>query len=132
RSCDGAIVALTSGHPEATVIAPAMAPALPPDLPEDAPVAAIPHAAARAWAGRTVTITGTLHYVFNNGKQVLLGFDYPHQGAFKVIIRRADWSRFGSAPERMYHVGQRMAVTGTISWYQGDPAIYVTAPEQIR
>jgi len=27
--------------------------------------------------------------------------------------------------------GQRVAVVGEVDWYQGDPAIYVTTPEQI-
>lgn len=134
RSCDGAIVALTSGNPQATaaVVTPAAIPTTPPQPQDGAPVAAIPHAEARAWAGRPVTVTGTLRYVFNNGRQVLLGFSNPHQGNFKIIIRQADWERFGGAPERLYQVGQQVAVVGTIAWYQGDPAVYATAPEQIR
>jgi len=96
------------------------------------PAAVIPHTQARHWAGQTVTITGTLRYVFNNGKQVLLGFSDPHRGTFKAIIRQADWPRFGAPPEQLYRVGQRVEVVGRIAWYQGDPAVYITAPEQIR
>ncbi len=140
RSCDGAIVALTSGNPQQTAaIEPNSAQhdaeyAIRNTEPAPRPTSpvVIPHTAARAWAGRTVTVTGTLRYVFNNGKQVLLGFANPHQGAFKVIIRQAEWGRFGGAPERLYRVGQRVAVVGTIAWYQGDPAVYATDPEQIR
>lgn len=36
-----------------------------------------------------VTVTGTLQYVFNNDKEVLLGFSNPHRGDFKVLIRQA-------------------------------------------
>jgi len=97
-----------------------------------ASAAAIPYTAARQWAGQTVTVTGTLRYVFNNGKQVLLGFANPHQGSFKALIRQADWARFGAPPEQLYRVGQRVAVVGQVAWYQGDPAIYVVAPEQIQ
>lgn len=132
RSADGAIVALTSGNPPTATTAAAVTPVAPPDPPETSPVAAIPHTEARAWAGHTATVTGVLRYVFNNGKQVVLGFANPHQGAFKAIIRRADWDRFDAAPEQIYRIGQRVAVTGLVAWYQGDPVVYVTAPEQIR
>ncbi|MCS7222886.1 MAG: pyrrolo-quinoline quinone, partial [Anaerolineae bacterium] len=135
RSCDGAIVALTSGNPQASSAAQrnTQYEARNTHYPTwNTPPLIIPYTEARAWAGHTATVTGTLRYVFNNGKQVLLGFAHPHQGAFKAIIRRADWGRFDGAPEKMYHVGQPVAVTGTISWYQGDPAIYVTTPEQVE
>ncbi len=136
RSCDGAIVALTSGNPQSAthgtqyaVRNTQHAPHTPSTSP---PTARVSYTDARAWAGRTVTVTGTLRYVFNNGKQVLLSFSDPHQGSFKAIIRQADWPRFGAPPEQMYRAGQRVEVVGRIAWYQGDPAIYVTAPEQIR
>ncbi|MDW8213028.1 MAG: pyrrolo-quinoline quinone, partial [Roseiflexaceae bacterium] len=130
---DGAIVALTSGNPQASAAsAVAVAPAAPPPPPDAQPVAVIPHTAAREWEGRTVVATGTLEYVFNNGKQVLLGFSYPHQGSFKALIRREDWARFGGRPEERYRVGQAVRVRGAMAWYQGDPAIYVTTPEQIE
>ena len=134
RSCDGAIVALTSGNPQALAApAPSAAAApTPTPIPAGRPAAVIPYTQARRWAGSTVTITGTLRYIFNNGKQVLLGFSNPHQGNFKAIIRQADWARFAGAPERLYRVGQRVAVVGQVDWYQGDPAVYVTLPEQIR
>ncbi|MCS7259320.1 MAG: PQQ-like beta-propeller repeat protein [Anaerolineae bacterium] len=134
RSCDGALVALTSGNPPLSESTDAMAvSAASSARPRDTiPAATIPHTEARAWDGRIVIVTGTLRYVFNNGKQVLLGFANPHQGAFKAIIRRADWARFETPPEQLYRVGRRVAVVGTIAWYQGDPAIYVTTPEQIR
>ena len=141
RSCDGAIVALTSGNPQyamgniqlptrSTQYAAASQAAYPSTASSLATV--IPHTQARIWAERTATVTGTLRYVFNNGKQVLLGFSNPHRGSFKAIIRQADWTRFSEPPEQLYRVGQRVAVIGQITWYQGDPAIYVTAPEQIQ
>lgn len=77
-------------------------------------------------------MTGTLAYVFNNGKQVLLGFSSPHQGSFKALIRKEAWERFGGRPEERYRVGQAVRVSGAIVWYQGDPAIYVTTPAQIE
>ena len=141
RSCDGAIVALTSGNPQSAtrnpqnVIRNGRYAAASPETYQpiaSSPAAVIPHTQARVWAGRTVTVTGTLRYVFNNGKQVLLGFSDPHQGSFKAIIRQADWASFGGPPERLYRAGQRVEVVGRIAWYQGDPAVYVTAPEQIR
>jgi hypothetical protein len=141
RSCDGAIVALTSGNPQSAtrnpqnVIRNGRYAAASPETYQpiaSSPAAVIPHTQARVWAGRTVTVTGTLRYVFNNGKQVLLGFSDPHQGSFKAIIRQADWASFGGPPERLYRAGQQVEVVGRIAWYQGDPAVYVTAPEQIR
>jgi len=141
RSCDGAIVALTSGNPQSAtrnpqnVIRNGRYAAASPETYQpiaSSPAAVIPHPQARQWAGQTVTVTGTLRYVFNNGKQVLLGFSDPHQGSFKAIIRQADWASFGGPPERLYRAGQRVEVVGRIAWYQGDPAVYVTAPEQIR
>ncbi|MCS7325136.1 MAG: PQQ-binding-like beta-propeller repeat protein [Anaerolineae bacterium] len=136
RSVDGAIVALTSGNPEGSAMARSASvtpqheqhkaqPAL-------APEATIPHTEARAWAGRAVTVTGTLRYVFNNGKYVLLGFTNPHQGSFKALIAREHWARFAPSPEALYTLGQRLAVVGVVSWYQGDPVIRVTKPAQIR
>jgi hypothetical protein len=131
RSCDGAIIALTSGNPQASheprpvvqqsrrVVTPVA-------------VAVIPHTEARRWDGQTVTVTGTLRFVFNNRKQVLLGFSNPHRGTFKVIIHRQHWGNFPRSPEQMYQVGQPVEVTGTIAWYQGDPCIYATTPDQIR
>jgi len=147
RSCDGAIIALTSGSPHVATrstpvpatsptgrvrLASTMASEIEPRSQDTLPVATIPHTEARKWAGHTVTVTGTLHYVFNNGKQVLLGFANPHRGSFKIIIRRTDAADLYSTVERRYREGQQVAVVGKITWYQGDPAIYVTNPEQIR
>ncbi|GIV07126.1 MAG: pyrrolo-quinoline quinone [Fimbriimonadales bacterium] len=130
RSCDGAIVALTHGQPAASrEWEPAVARAKPPlqTTPET-----ILHTQAREWAGCATMVEGVLQYVFNNGKKVMLGFHNPHQGHFKVIIRKEDWAQFKGAPERLYHIGQAVRVAGVIQWYQGDPAIYATAPEQIE
>lgn len=147
RSTDGAIVALTSGNPQtaAGAVRSALFPlvqrlagrASPPAAaaatgPAQQPEAVIPYTEARAWAGRSVTVTGEVRHVVNNGKHVLIGFASPHQGAFKAIIRREHWPAFGGQPEVLYRVGQPVQVTGVVGWYQGDPAIFVTAPEQIR
>jgi hypothetical protein len=147
RSTDGAIVALTSGNPQAlaaaaqhdairntqhairnTEFATASTPLATPDSPV---MARISPAEARAWAGQAVTVTGALRYVVNNGKQVMLSFGNPHQGHFKAIIAREHWSNFPAQPEWLYRVGQSVAISGVIGWYQGDPVIRVTQPEQI-
>jgi len=140
RSTDGAIVALTSGNPQAlaaaaqhdairnTEFATASTPLATPDSPV---MARISPAEARAWAGQTVTASGVIRYTFNNGKQVLLSFNKPHQGHFKVLIPRESWPAFPKPPEQLYRVGQEVTVSGLIGWYQGDPVIRVTHPEQI-
>ncbi|MCX7609815.1 MAG: PQQ-binding-like beta-propeller repeat protein [Anaerolineales bacterium] len=131
RSCDGAIIALTSGQPPASAGASWPVVHAAPSL-VTGPVAVIPYTEARRWDGQMVTVWGTIQYVFNNGKYVLLGFAHPHQGAFKALILKSAWSNFSAAPETLYEVGQTVSVTGTISWYQGDPAIYVLEPGQIH
>ncbi len=144
RSADGALVALTSGDPSSFGVLkqgfstqPQQGFSTPQPQPRfsaahTSPVAQIDHAAARAWAGRAVTVTGTLRYVFNNGKQVLLGFSNPHRGSFKAIIAREHWANFPAPPEHMYRVGQQVAIVGVVGWYQGDPAIRVRHPTQVR
>ncbi len=132
RSVDGAVVALTSGSPASSRIAAADPPPPEPLKVPSGPVAQIDHTAARAWAGQRVRVTGVLRYVFNNGKQVLLGFSNPHRGSLKALIAREHWASFPRAPEALYRPGHRVAITGAVGWYQGDPAIRVTAPEQIE
>lgn len=133
RSCDGAIVALTSGNPQAAIAASVAEIPAPPQRPKDTyPRAVIPYIQARAWAGRMATVTGNVRYIFNNGKYVLLGFSNPHEGSFKVIVRQVDWDRFGGRPEGLYRLGQAIQATGIIAWYQGDPVIFASAPEQIQ
>jgi len=131
-SADGAVVALTSGNPQASAVSHARPVAVSQSLPDTRPVVTISHTAARAWDGRMVFVTGTLRYVFNNGKQVFLGFSNPHQGSFKVLIRKVDWEHFGGRPEVHYQVGQEVRVSGVITWYQGDPVIIATTPAQIE
>ncbi|MFC1463431.1 MAG: PQQ-binding-like beta-propeller repeat protein [Candidatus Brachytrichaceae bacterium NZ_4S206] len=134
RSTDGAIVALTSGSPT-VASTPAAEPVslIPPmSLVAHADLPTIPYTQAGEWSDHVVTVEGVLRYVFNNGKQVLLGFEHPHQGAFKALIRKVHWPAFGGAPEARYRAGDRVRVTGLIEWYQGDPAIYVTEPAQIQ
>ncbi|BAM00827.1 MAG: pyrrolo-quinoline quinone [Caldilinea sp.] len=130
-STDGAVVALEHGEPTGVAMQPP---------PEQAAAAQwslvhegiIDYTAARNYAGRTVTVEGVLHDVFNNGKAVYLTFKTPHQGAFLVRILKAHWGNFALSAERIYAPGQRVQVTGLIEWYQGDPVIYVSHPSQIR
>ncbi|MDW8105643.1 MAG: PQQ-binding-like beta-propeller repeat protein, partial [Armatimonadota bacterium] len=110
-SCDGAIVALTSGTPQ-TSRAPVRVVQTSAPVADTSVVASISYTEAREWAGRRVKVTGTLRYVFNNGKYVLLGFAHPHRGVFKALIKREHWAKFPQAPERMYRVGQVVEVTG--------------------
>ncbi|MBO9319765.1 MAG: PQQ-like beta-propeller repeat protein [Chloroflexus sp.] len=131
-SADGAVVALTSGNPQINAVSHFRTVEVSQSLPDTQPVATISHTEARAWDGRMVFVTGTLRYVFNNGKYVLLGFSNPHQGSFKVLIRKTDWERFGGRPEAYYQVGQEVRVSGVITWYQGDPVIIATTPAQIE
>jgi len=84
-----------------------------------------------------VTLTNRLRYVFNNGKAVLLAFAEPHQGTLKALIPKAAWPQFpglGTAMGRdraeLYREGRHVRVTGRLTWYQGDPAVVVTRPEQ--
>ncbi len=134
RSTDGAIVALTGGSPtiaSTQVVEPvSLTPPMPLVAHTDLPT--IAYTQVREWSDRVVAVEGVLRYVFNNGKHVLLGFERPHRGTFKALIRKAHWPAFGGAPEMRYRIGDRVRVAGLIEWYQGDPAIYVTEPAQIQ
>lgn len=133
RSTDGAIVALTQGNPQNNSSSlNAFSQAAEEQLKVvHQPVGVIPHTAACQYAGAQATVSGTLRYVFNNGKQVLLGFSNPHQGSFKIVIRKDVWANFPKPPQQIYAIGQRVLVKGKIEWYQGDPVIYATTPHQI-
>jgi len=130
-STDGAVVALEPGQPRGVSVPGAAG--------REATIAeartsqeVIDYTLARAYAGRTVTVEGVLREVFNNGKAVYLGYHAPHRGHFLVRILKADWPNFERSPEQLYAPGQRVQVTGSIEWYQGDPVIYVRNPAQIR
>ncbi|MCB0023685.1 MAG: PQQ-binding-like beta-propeller repeat protein [Caldilinea sp.] len=151
-SADGTIVALESSAGTTTTAAPAAATiqtiandlsssdfAVADSAPQlagrelsqdDLPV--ISYLDAAAYAGQRVTVEGTLADVFNNGKAAYLGFKSPHRGVFVARIMAGEWANFPVAPERIYRAGQRVRVSGTVGWYQGDPVIYVTAPEQVE
>lgn len=139
-STDGALVALEHGDPlsvsEGSVLS-----AETPFIEDSSPISTaighrwdrvIPYTEAHAYAGQTATVEGVIRFVFNNGKAVYLGFQNPHQGAFKVRILQSDWKAFPLPPERLYPVGTRIQVHGRIEWYQGDPQIIVRDPAQIR
>ena len=101
--------------------------------------AVVEAADAAQYIGREKSVEGTLRYVFNNGKSILLGFAYPHQGYFKAQIEKRHWDRFGAAlgtgmgrdRAGLYREGQSIRVRGMITHYQGDPVIYVSEPSQI-
>jgi hypothetical protein len=135
RSTDGAIVALEHGSPRASDLRPAPLMADAAATPAPGPVSAfapvISHQQAASYAGQTASVTGQIRYIFNNGKSVYLSFAHPHQGAFKVKINREHWGSFLTAPEDSYTLGQMIQATGVIGWYQGDPVMYITDPDQI-
>jgi hypothetical protein len=96
-----------------------------------------PTAAASASPGEDIVEEGQLQYVFNNGKEILLSFAHPHQGQFKALIPRSAWSQFeGLNPEMgrnralRYREGQQVRIIGRRTFYQGDPAVILTRPEQ--
>lgn len=133
-STDGAVVALEHGQPttaDPTLAPEAEAPAIEPTAEAETAPAVIDITQARAFAGRVMTVEGTLADVFDNGKAVYLTFAKPHQGTFLVRILRADRAAFPEPPETLYRAGQRVQITGRIEWYQGDPVIVVRGPEQI-
>lgn len=157
-SADGAVVALEPGQPSAgrssadeelaigddsipvdwtsvtigETDAAAQAPTATAYTADLTPLAVIDYTEAHAYAGQTVTVEGELREVFNNGKAVYLGYHIPHRGHFLVRILKQDWPNFDLPPEQLYAPGQRVRVTGTIEWYQGDPVIYVRHPVQVQ
>jgi len=155
RSNTGAVVALENGNPLAMNDSPwecetqfalydpdgADAPAPSARTPrcDDGP-AVISYTDAGRYDGLEKTVEGTLRYVFNNGKSVLLAFQEPHFGTFKVQIPQTSWRTFGETfgsqigrnREVLYREGMTIRATGLIQFYQGDPVIYATSPSQIQ
>jgi hypothetical protein len=140
RSNDGAIVALEHGNP----LGPNQPLRLSPQAKDETrdtiaieetdirEPKVITYTQARAYAGEVKIVEGRIAEIINNGKAVYLGFQKPHRGALVVRIMKEDWDSFGGPPDRQYQVGQVIQVTGKIEWYQGDPAIIVHHPSQIR
>ncbi len=141
-SGDGALVALETGNPTGrageTLVATYPGTSLRtqmvtvPSLSIQESNEVVPYTRAYLYVGQIRTVEGMLKFVFNNGLAVYLGFENPHQGAFKVRILKKHWDNFDAPPETIYRVGQRVRVTGLIEWYQGDPVIYVSDPSQIK
>jgi hypothetical protein len=143
RSTDGAIVALESGSPTAAqdggqFLTVADIRAARPAVSLSAPQR-IDYQQAALYSGQAVSVTGTVEYIFNNGKTVLLGFADPHQDVFKVQIPRALWPDFAGAlgaqmgrnQETLIREGDRVQVRGIVTWYQGDPVILLAAPQDL-
>ena len=130
-STDGAVVALENGQPAGVALQVPVDTAAPSTV-TYADTTVVDYTMAAAFAGQSVTVEGSLQDVFNNGKAVYLGFRKPHSGAFLVRIMQPSWANFAQRPETLFAPGQRIQVTGTIGWYQGDPVMYVTGPEQIK
>jgi hypothetical protein len=129
-SNDGAIIALQTGAAaQADTVAQAVVQTKVPAPVIDYP---IPFTQARQNAGSMAVVQGQIKYIFNNRKDVLLGFQSPHQGAFAALILASDWQNFSVMPDQFYKVGQTISVQGLIDWYEGDPVIYVHSPSQIQ
>jgi outer membrane protein assembly factor BamB len=147
-SDDGALVALENGNPTAASLAvlqtsttlnlPGTSASLASPIavdsqsPSGQTETVIPYTQARQYAGQTAAVEGVIQQVFNNGVAVYLGFKNPHQGEFVIRIMKSAWGHFAAPPETIYQVGQSVRVTGQITWYQGDPVMYVSDPSQIN
>jgi hypothetical protein len=129
-SNDGAIIALQTGAAaQSATVAQTVIQTNAPAPILDRP---IPYTQALQNAGSVAIVQGQIKYIFNNGKDVLLGFQDPHQGTFAVLIMAGDWKNFSEMPDKFYKVGQTISVQGLIDWYEGDPVIYVHGPGQIQ
>jgi outer membrane protein assembly factor BamB len=136
-STDGAVVALEHGNPTValldSLVTTTKAEIEPQQVVKSNTITTnIYYTQTRAHVGREAIVSGPIRYVFNNGLAVLLGFENPHQGAFKVRILKKDWDNFAASPETIYSVGQQIQVAGKIEWYQGDPVIYIQTPTQLK
>jgi outer membrane protein assembly factor BamB len=132
-SNDGALIAFETGAPAQAAQTVTPGPLLNQHSTSSAMLEnPISYTQASQYAGSVAQVEGEFKYEFNNGKEVLLGFQYPHQNAFKALILADDWKNFNVPPDKMYAVGQVVRVQGLIEWYQGDPVIYVHRPEQIQ
>ena len=130
-STDGAVIALESGSSTLQNDTYEVTSAQPPGEPRVLEQT-IPYTQAREFAGSIAVVEGQVKFIFNNEKSVLLGFENPHDGAFKSMILKADWGKFSDQPETLFTIGQVIRVHGLIDWYQGDPVIYVHTPDQIE
>ena len=128
-SNDGALIAFQSGTPDQNAANQAPIQQTAPAVVLNDPIS---YTQARQNAGSIAVVEGEFKYEFNNGKEVLLGFQNPHQTAFKALILADDWKNFSLPPEKLYTTGQHVRVKGLIDWYQGDPVIYVHGPDQIQ
>lgn len=128
-STDGAVVALENGSPTLDPMVSVMEPEITPEAVVAQPIA---YTRASEFAGSIADVEGEIKFKFNNGKDVLLGFENPHVNYFKALIPVESWKNFPVLPELLYGTGQSVRVHGKIEWYQGDPVIYVRSPEQIE
>ncbi len=124
RSGDGAIIAFENGSATTGRVSPQIANV---------------KTESNVLSAIQVTKSITAKYIFNNGKQVLIGAAYPHQGRFKVLVEKKDWQKvFGANTIKLGRnslptliEGAQVTVSGTQSWYQGDEVIYVTDKAQL-
>ncbi len=143
RDTAGAVFCLVSGDPNTVpqganvVVGSTLAGPLAPDRSDGAD--GLDQLSGDAAFSQVTAISGELRYVFNNGKAILLAFAHPHRGSAKVMILREYWARFeglgtqmGRDRARLWREGDRIVASGRSGHYQGDPVVWVTAPDQIR
>jgi hypothetical protein len=141
---DGSIVAFKSGNPTAQADPMRAVSQITPvesfgavnnPRAEDRPATGadiISYLDAREHIGQVKTVEGEVKQILNNGHAVYLGFQDPHDGVLVVRIMQEDWKNFADTPHLLYQLGQTIRVTGKITWYQGDPVIYVKDPSQMK
>ena len=145
RSCDGAIVALENGEPlaQSQMSNLLLVNSQPDDRIQTSDISTsladnrdsdqvISAEEARQHAGEYRTVEFTVRHVINSGNKIIATMENPHQGYFKAIILEKDWAKFGSALESIFPLNQVIRVRGQITWYQGDPVIYLIQPSEIR
>lgn len=79
------------------------------------------------------SVEGATFADYVNGSPTFLniGADYPSQARFTALIWGGDRPKFGTPPETAYD-GKEIAVTGTITSYEGIPEVEVSEPSQIE
>ncbi|HEY3244774.1 MAG TPA: endonuclease/exonuclease/phosphatase family protein, partial [Phycisphaerae bacterium] len=81
--------------------------------------------------GQRCTVTGRVVAARTVRNRCFLNFHQDFRKHVSVVIGREAFAKFPEPPERMY-ADKQIAVTGTITEFQGRPEILVTGPEQIR
>lgn len=94
---------------------------------------AVAWSVANYYVGRTVPIQGTIVYVnyTSSSGTTFLGFSYPYQGYFSVVVPASDAGKFKCLITGFY-LNKEVRITGKIQLYNGAPEIIVHSPYQIE